>query len=347
VSAACHIRRGGQTSGLMLRGVPGLMALVIAACSAGTTGLSTTSPEPNPTTTPTSTAETPWPAPSATLPDDASPSAFPSGEQVGDPVGPPDLSVGDWVVSTVEGLRLREEPGLDGASIGLLRIGYEGTVINGPVVLDGYEWVHLAWPGLPAGGGCATGPGAGGYLSFCGASGWVATADQAGNDWLAPARPECPPPPTTLEALSSIQPVVRVWCFGGQELTFSGFIAPETQGRGCYPGYDHDPAWLGPCAVSFLQGEESQYDATTYELAVHLHPDLGACDFGGAGVTCPIASHVGTWVVVTGQVDHPSAVSCRLEPWTGNEHAPDEASAVYACRERFVVTSVGAGAVPP
>lgn len=333
--------------GLMLRGVPGVLALVLVACSAGTTQLPSTS-EPTPTRTPsTITASPPQPGASATPPDGASPSAFPSGEQVGDPVGPPDLSVGDWVASTVEGLRLREEPGLEGASIGLLRIGYEGTVIDGPLALDGYEWVHLAWPGLPAASGCATGPDADGYLSFCGASGWVATADQNGNAWLAPARPECPPLPTTIEALSSIQPGVRVWCLGGQDLTLTGFIAPEAQGRGCYPGYDHEPAWLGPCAVSFLQAEESQYDATTYELAVHLHPDLGACDFGGAGATCPFASHVGTWIAVTGMVNHPATESCRVEPWTGNEHAPDHASAVYACRERFAVTSIRAATAPP
>ena len=236
---------------------------------------------------------------------------------------------------------MREAPGLAGPSIGLLRIGYEGTVIDGPVAIDGYEWVHLAWPGLPAGSGCATGPDADGYLSFCGASGWVATADELGNAWVASDTPDCPGVPATVKDASMIRPGVRLACFGSDELTLTGFVAPQAQGRGCYPGYDHEPAWLGPCAIVFLQGEESQFDATTYEMAVHIHHELGRCDFGGTSPeTCPFAPYVGRWVAVTGLIDHPDAESCLVEPWEGNEAAPDVASVIYACRERFVVTGL-------
>jgi hypothetical protein len=317
------------------------VAVILAACAApraDPTGTSSSSPVPTSSGSAGPDASVASAAPSA---DGASPSAFPSGEQVGDPVGPPDVAVGDWVVSTVEGLRLREAAGLAGPSIGLLRIGYEGTVIDGPVAMDGYEWIHVAWPGLPSGSGCATGPDEDGFLSFCGASGWVAMADELGNAWVASSTPDCPEQPTTVKDASMIRPGVRLECFGDEELSLTGFIAPEAGGRGCYPGYDHEPAWLGPCAIAFLQGQESRFDATTYELAVNVHPELGRCDFGGTSPQgCPFAPYVGGWVAVTGVLDHPDAESCEIKPRDGNDHAPDAAAAVYACRERFVVTAV-------
>ena len=315
-----------------------MVGLVLAGCSAG-------SATPPGASVADSTATDPPPSAAATP--SASQSAFPSGQGIGDPIGPPELSVGDWVVSTVEGLRLREEPGLDGASIGMLRLGFEGTVVDGPRAVDGYEWVHVAWPGLPAGSGCATGPDADGYLSFCGASGWVATADREGNAWLAATDPECPETPKTVADASRIQPGIRLACFAGKELTLTGFIAPEASGRGCYPRYAVEPAWLGPCAVAFLQGEESRFDATATELAVNVDPGLGACNFGGTSPdACPFAPLSNTWVIVTGAVDHPAAESCVIEPLDGNDQAPDPATAIYECRARFVVSTVGPGSPP-
>lgn len=323
-----------------------MLVIVLAACSGGPTasasevqpGSSTASPSPTGGQTAAPGSE----QPSA----DASPSVS-AAEPSAVAIGPPNVRVGDWVVTTADGLRLREDPGFDGTSIGLLRAGYAGTVIDGPLSIDGFEWIHLAWPGLPAASGCATGTDAGGYLSFCGASGWVATADESGNAWLGATSPDCPGLPATLEAATLIRPGIRVACFGGQELTLSGFIAPEALGRGCYPGYDHEPAWLGPCEVAFLQGEESQFDGTTYELAVNVQPDLGTCHFGGVSPeSCPFIAHVGAWVRVTGMVDHPAAESCVIDPWEGNEAAPDPASVIYACQERFVVTSIEAGTAP-
>lgn len=323
------------------------LVILLAACSGGPTesGGDATSASPSVMPTPTAqegaadSSEEPSAVPSASD-SAAAPSAGPSGP-------PQDVKVGDWVVTTADGLRLREDPGLGGTSIGLLRAGYAGTVIEGPVSLDGYEWIRMAWPGLPSGSGCATGPGAGGYLNYCGASGWVATSDERGGRWLEVTRPACPEAPETVRAASQMQPGVRLACFGGEELTLAGFIAPEGMGRGCYPGYDHQPAWLGPCVVAFLQGEESRFDASTYELAVNVHPDLGICQFGGASPeACPFIPYIGRWVRVTGMVDHPSAASCAIEPWEGNETAPDPAIALYACRERFVVTSIDSGTAP-
>jgi hypothetical protein len=146
---------------------------------------------------------------------------------------------------------------------------------------------------------------------------------------------------------AEIQPGVRLACFGGQQLALTGFLAPLAQGRGCYPGYDHRPEWLGPCAVVFLQGEESQFDATTWELAVNVHADLGECHFGGQSPEgCPFLPHFGSWVEIIGMVDHPASESCMIQPWGGNASAPDAASVVYDCRERFVVTAIGPGVAP-
>jgi len=321
------------------------LGLVVAGCSAG----SSASPD---ATSPGSSASDPpqstdvEPSEAAGSPDAAA-SAFPSGQGVGDPIGPPELNVGDWVVSTVEDLRLRHEPGSNGASIGVMRIGFEGTVIDGPIELDGYEWVHVAWPGLPAGSGCATGPDDNGYLSFCGASGWVATADPEGNAWMAAANPECPESPDTVADASRIRPGILLACFAGEELSLTGFIAPEAGGRGCYPGYAVKPAWLGPCAIAFLQGEESRFDATGTELAVNVDPSLGACDFGGTTPdACPFANLGGTWVTVSGKVDHEAAESCVIEPLDGNDQAPGVATAIYDCRTRFVVSAMGPGSAP-
>ena len=322
-----------------------LLGIGLAACSAGST------PSPG-ATLPGSTASDPprsadvEPSEAATSPD-AAPSAFPSGQGIGDPIGPPELAVGDWVVSTVEDLRLRQAPGLDGASIGLMRIGFEGTVIEGPMELDGYEWAYVAWPGLPAGSGCATGTDDDGYLRLCGTSGWVATADPYGNAWVAATTPDCPEVPNTVADASQIRPGVLLACFAGEELELTGYIAPEAGGRGCFPGYDVDPAWLGPCAIAFLQGEESQFDATGSEVAVNVDPSLGTCHFGGDFPdTCPFATLGGSWVTVSGMVDHAAAESCVIEPVEGNENAPDAATAVYACRERFVVSAVEPGTAP-
>jgi hypothetical protein len=346
LSVSVDARHGVRFVGAML------LVAGLAACS-GTAMQSTSDDEPSSSMVPASgTAEAPAVAPSheSAASDSPTPRAsgsFPAGERPGDPIGPPEIATGDWVVSTVEGLRLREQPGLGGASIGLLRIGYEGTVVEGPVELDGHEWIHVAWPGLPAASGCATGPDADGYLSFCGQSGWLATADELGNPWVERTMPECPDRPATVREAAELRPGVRLACFGGEQLTLTGFMAPEAQGRGCYLPYDHGPAWLGPCAVVFVQGEESQFDATTWELAVNVHADLGECHFGGRSPDeCPFLPYLGGWVEMTGMLDHPASESCEVEPWAGVESVPDAASVIYDCRERFVVTAIDAGVAP-
>jgi hypothetical protein len=274
--------------------------------------------------------------------------SIPAGQRVGDPPEPPNFDVGDWVTTTVEFLKMREDAGTDGALLGMLHPGFEGTVIEGPVEADGYEWVHLAWPGLPPGGGCATGPDEDGFLSFCGANGWVATADALGNPWVERVDPDCPASaPTTVAEFIELAPGQRLACVGDETLSLVAYLAPNPQGRGCYPGYDSSPEWLGPCPVVFLQGIESSVDATEQEIAVNVHRDLGACDFGGFGpATCPFAQYIGEWVRITGQLDHAAAASCTIEPWEGTTVGPSQAMAVYQCRERFVVTGVEPASAP-
>jgi hypothetical protein len=330
-----------------LRPVAVLAALtLLAGCAgqpAGATDGEALGSEPS-ATAPASESASPSPSHGAS----PKQSAFPSGEAVGDPIGPPDFNAGDWVMTTVDGLNMREEADTNGALIGKLHSGAEGTIVEGPIEADGHEWVYLAWPGLPAGSGCATGPDEDGFLSFCGASGWVATADSLGNPWVERTDPDCPSrEPTTVQAFVQIPPGKRLACLGGEELVFDGYFAPEAQGRGCYPGYSVAPEWLGPCPIVFLQGVESQFDGTESEISVNVEGDLGACDFGGTHpASCPFAGYVGEWVRITGMVDHPTAETCTSEPWEGNEFGPSPALTVYQCRERFVVTGIAPGTAP-
>lgn len=142
-------------------------------------------------------------------------------------------------------------------------------------------------------------------------------------------------------------PGARLACFGNQALELRAYIAPETEGRGCTPGYDHDPAWLGPCPIGFLQATETQFEFEGPELPANVHPDLGACDFGGRSPdSCPFVPYIGQWIQVTGHFDDPASPSCTIEPWPDSQVDLDPAFVVYQCRERFVVTAIEASTAP-
>lgn len=54
-----------------------------------------------------------------------------------------DIQVGGTVSVNVDSLVVRAEPGLSGAAVGSLTFGERATVLDGPVVADGYEWFLL------------------------------------------------------------------------------------------------------------------------------------------------------------------------------------------------------------
>lgn len=104
---------------------------VMAACTIPP--LSTPTPRPSPTQSPTA-SPTPMPAPptSTVLP-------TPDARIV------PDFAAGDIVASLIDGLRVRQRPGIDAlVTTGLLPLGAELQVVMGPFPLDDFAWYLVA-----------------------------------------------------------------------------------------------------------------------------------------------------------------------------------------------------------
>lgn len=271
-----------------------------------------------------------------TAPSDA-PSAGASAAASAD-AGSGGLGAGSWVTTAVDGLRVRAEPGTGATSLATLALGSPATIVEGPAEADGYSWYALAWPGLPSVGGCETN---------CWSFGWAAAANTDGTPWLVAAEPTCPESVSTVATLAAMTPGERLACFGNEELTVAGYIAPQTEGRGCAPGYDHEPAWLGPCPVGFLQATETEFESEGPEMPANVHVQLGTCDFGGRSPeSCPFVPFIGQWVQVTGHFDDEASSACTVQPTEGSEASISDAYAVYLCRERFVVTAIEPGTAP-
>jgi hypothetical protein len=273
--------------------------------------------------------------------DPASPSAASSALSAGASAdtGAGGIGTGSWVATAVDGLRVRQAPGTAAPSLATLPIGTSATIVEGPVEADGYPWYALAWPGLPSIGGCE---------ENCWTFGWAAAADTDGTAWLTAADPPCPADPvSTVATLAAMPPGERLACFGNDEVTVTGYLAPETEGRGCNPGYDHEPAWLGPCPIGFLQAKETRFELEGPEMAANVHVQVGTCDFGGRSPeSCPFVPYIGQWVQVTGHFDDEASSACTIQPREGSEAIITEAYAVYLCRERFVVTAIEPGSAP-
>ena len=108
------------------RAVPILVALVLAGCVL----------QPLPSPTPTSTAS-PTPSPSPSAP----PSPSPSPSSTPDFAAVPEFRAGDVVATTIDGLRVRQRPGLASNVVaGLLPLGAELQVIMGPIPTDELGW---------------------------------------------------------------------------------------------------------------------------------------------------------------------------------------------------------------
>lgn len=305
-----------------------LFVLLLAAC--GQSAPAATSSTAVPTAAPTSgVGATPKPTTEPTASSDA----------------PIVLEPGSLVETTADRLQLREGPGLTATSIGGLRAGTVGTIVEGPIEADGHAWYRIAHVGLPWGTGCTIGEDEDGMLGPCWPTGWVAGG--GADRWLAAAVLDCPEAPRTVDELAMLSPGIALACFGGQELVLAAYLSPVPGGRGCYPGYGQQPEWLGECAVVFLQGTETEVEGMGPELAANVHPDLGGCDFGGQSPqSCPLVPWIGQWVTITGHYDDPAAATCEIVPWEGNVAAPDDAMGRHLCRVRFVLTAIGPGDAP-
>ena len=106
-----------------------MLATLLAACTLPPLQTATPSPSPTPTATPTPTAS-PTPEP-----------ATPSIEPTPDPAAIPDFAAGEIIASLIDGLRVRQRPGVDAViATGLLPLDAEMQVIMGPFPVDDFGW---------------------------------------------------------------------------------------------------------------------------------------------------------------------------------------------------------------
>lgn len=105
------------------------MVVLLVACTLPPLESPTQRPSPTPTLTPTPTAS-PSPEP-----------ATPSAEPTPDPAAIPDFAPGEIVASLIDGLRVRQRPGLNAViATGLLPLDAEMEVIMGPFPVDDFGW---------------------------------------------------------------------------------------------------------------------------------------------------------------------------------------------------------------
>ena len=105
--------------------------LVMGACTFPP--LETPTPRPSPSPSPV-----PSPTPTATPQPSPTPSPTPT------PLVP-DFDAGEIVVTTIDGLRVRSQPGVDRPVVtGLLPLSFQLLVVMGPIPLDGLGWYLVA-----------------------------------------------------------------------------------------------------------------------------------------------------------------------------------------------------------
>lgn len=305
-----------------------MIGLLLTGCAGGSAASPASSESP--------------PVGSALLPSgSSSPSVGPSDS----PPPPTSLAADSLAEVLVEGLSLRAEPSRGAEAFGVLAFGELGFVLSGPVEADGYSWYHLASVRPPTDEGCdgeAAKP-----LHCYPWTGWAASGTPDGDAWLGRLDPHCPEARDT-ETYRALLPATRLACAGDDPWTLGAYLAPMTQGRGCYPVYITEPAWLdGPCNFLFPQPEESEFDAST-EIAVHVHPTLGSC--GLADGPCPFTDLKGSWVEIVGHLDDAAAGACAAVLTGTFEEAPypppDPDLVIFQCRQRFVATEVRAASAP-
>lgn len=102
---------------------------LLAACTLPPLETATPSPTPSPAATPAPTVSPTPPPPTASL------------EPTPDAAAIPDFAAGEIVASLIDGLRVRQRPGVDAViATGLLPLDAELQVIMGPFPVDGFGW---------------------------------------------------------------------------------------------------------------------------------------------------------------------------------------------------------------
>lgn len=242
--------------------------------------------------------------PSTALPSATAPPASPTPHAI--------ATAGSGATTVVDGVRVRSEPSVDEASLKytpLLPRGSDLFIIDGPVVVSGYDW----WQVVPTESTGLSGPG----------YGWVAAASREGEPWIEAKALDCPAPPNDISALASLSDGIALACFAREPITVRvRLLSCECDVDG--PAWD--PEWLGLIyePILLVDPAVTKPPAAQDWFVMHIDP--------AAGIG-PVP--VGQVADVTGMFDHPAAKGC-LEP--GPDDTPTEPS--LACRFVFAVTDL-------
>lgn len=313
----------GPPSGDRVNWRPGLLVVaLLAACSAppalspSVEALASASARPS-----ASAAEE-----TASVPHAPSESAAASPDA---PAGP--VEVGGLAQTTVDRLRIREDPGLAAVSLGTLGEGRISYVVAGPVSADGFDWYLVSGLGLSPRTGCMTPINTDPFdcpVWF----GWAAAQGPGGDPWLVAGAIDCPPWPRPLITdyfVYALSPRGYLACFGAEVRSVVGFYPqiPEDAGLGgACANVPSDLAWIG-CNLGYERIVPDPATGFSGSLVLAIDP--------ASGVELPAR---GQWIEVTGQYAHPAAEECT---WAD----PPEAS-ILSCRSQFVVESARAVSPP-
>lgn len=217
--------------GLMAAGAAALVIGVVAALAL------TRQPETAglPSASPTASAA----VADATTP---SPAASPSASAAAIPSTPPVLANRAIAEVTVDDLNLRMQPDPAAEVRGQLQTGARVFVIGAPQEGNGLRWYRVA---------VVTGPYRGcGQDVYCPDDiGWIAENGTGAEPWLSRAEVTCPESPISADQLIALHPLVRLHCYGGNDLTVTGtVVAPVT---GLEGPIRYDPFWLAAPITRF------------------------------------------------------------------------------------------------
>ena len=283
-----------------------------ASASAFATTRSSASAEPTSEPSASPSAPAPTPGPSA---DQASALGVPPGL----------LPPGSVVVTTGDGVRIREEPSTSGEIVATMAAGdavyIDATISAGPVSADGYEWYQVVyaggadiWPWQDVVPDEAT----------MHAAGWMA-AGSATERFVRLADVVCPTEPITLSVLAfELTDWGRLVCLRGSSFTVEGTYGCNGCG-GVTPGAQ--PAWLADALIGHvpIAGRFMYYPF----VRVAIPPDLQA----------PQDRDI---VRATLHVDDPAADTCTYTPdaqGTSPTLDYDPLAVQIYCRERLVLDS--------
>jgi hypothetical protein len=224
--------------GLMAAGAAALVIGVVAALAL------TRQPETAalPSASPTASAAV---AGASTTPSAA---ASPSASAAAIPSSPPLLANRAIAEVTVDDLNLRMQPDPAAEVRGQLQTGARVFVIGAPQEGFGLRWYRVA---------VVTGPYRGcGQDQFCPDDiGWIAENGTGAEPWLSLAEVSCPESPISADQLIALHPLVRLHCYGGNDLTVTGTVV--TPLTGLEGPIRYDPFWLaGPITQFAFRGSE-------------------------------------------------------------------------------------------